>query len=126
MTPQEIYDKVYHRLTDGTGRAMDPSGFCAYRTHDGRACAVGVLLSDEEASEADRYGQVLDLLESNTLPERLAPYWRRLENLQALHDEAGSWDDSGKYLTSWALGVLRSYNPAVEEWQKDESTDDYS
>lgn len=55
MTPQEIFDKVATHLLTQNHKAQtlladtngDSSLACAYRSYDGRSCAVGCLIPDD-------------------------------------------------------------------------------
>jgi hypothetical protein len=89
LTAQQIFDQVArHLLTQGQ-RATDPiSDGCRYRTFDGRSCAVGCLLTPEEAQaadEADTAG-VQDLVAFHLLPARLLGHVELLHQLQQVHD----------------------------------------
>ena len=88
-TDQEIFDAVArHLLAQGEKAAsVDEAGhtFCRYRTENGRACAVGCLLTDEEAAACE--GCVAD---------DLPMAWTRrhstlLRELQRVHDQEFAW-----------------------------------
>ena len=52
MSLQDIFDTVYKGLREqGFKKSMDGCG-CAYRGADGRKCAAGFLIADEEYSSA--------------------------------------------------------------------------
>lgn len=47
MTKQEIFDKVATHLLTQNAKSMNASG-CAYRGAEGRKCAIGCLIPDED------------------------------------------------------------------------------
>jgi hypothetical protein len=78
---------------DPERRAVSGNGNCQYITDDGRKCAVGRLLSDEQCKELETFssGKTVefielpdDLLERMALPYRLAAPF--LTSLQCWHD----------------------------------------
>lgn len=48
---QEVFDKVTHHLLSQQVKAADSDGACLYRTPEGRKCAIGCLIPDEEYRE---------------------------------------------------------------------------
>lgn len=49
MTDQELYDRVKsHLLTQQARAETMPGGACRYRAPDGRRCAIGCLISDDQ------------------------------------------------------------------------------
>jgi hypothetical protein len=56
MTPREAYDRIVeHFSKEGARFGYNlEARRCSYRTSDGRACAVGCLLSDEDAAKLER------------------------------------------------------------------------
>lgn len=93
-TAQEIIDTVRARLADGTGRATR-NGNCVYRTEDGRGCAVGCLLTDDEYDPVMEGSPVSALKGVGLLPDRLVPHILLLAQLQALHDDPKNWYGGG-------------------------------
>lgn len=47
-TKREYYDLLVNTSLEGGFPARRPSGRCKYRTGDGKACAVGLLILDED------------------------------------------------------------------------------
>jgi hypothetical protein len=100
VSAQEVFDHVVAHLHEQGVRAakLMPDGdvdHCMYRDDEGRACAVGALLSEEEASRigaARQAKSVLSLSELGLLPARLCPYVGNIRGvgllgeLQSLHD----------------------------------------
>lgn len=90
MTPQEIFNKSYlGLLKQGCKAAEDDYGNgCMYRTPEGHACAVGLLIDDETAEEWDHYGGVKSVIEKlgNDAPEWLVDNQRLLCEMQSAHD----------------------------------------
>jgi hypothetical protein len=108
-TEQEAFDKVSAHLAAMTGRSMSPDkSRCAYRGHDGRKCAIGILIDDDDAAksfdEADdsvigkliMYGQVVTNVSRSFLDE-----------LQVVHDSPYNWNtsDQGEELGFSSVGV---------------------
>lgn len=48
LDAQGIFNTVVLHLAQQGGPAIDLNGHCAYRTNNGRKCAAGVLLSDDD------------------------------------------------------------------------------
>lgn len=91
MTPQEIITKVWEHMAKQRVQAYDAiKGHCAYRTRDGKACAVGCLLDDATAEKLDQ----LDTLAIRYIVEEhpdIVPEWvvenvYLLEEMQDAHD----------------------------------------
>ena len=53
-TDQELFDAVVTHLLGMDGRCATGEGACLYRGPDGTACAVGALMTDEEAGRYDK------------------------------------------------------------------------
>lgn len=91
MNAQEIYDKVaVHLLTQNAKsmkRSEDDGEFCAYRGDEGRKCAAGCLLTDEEAGVADALPlSSWELAEERLDLSRFAEHSGLIRELQAIHD----------------------------------------
>ena len=87
MKRQEIFDTVTRHLLRQRRKSQAYDGTCLYRGPAGTKCAVGCLLTDEEASRCVE-GQSPDgLLVDGTLPSRLRRHVGFLEELQPLHDD---------------------------------------
>lgn len=90
ISAQEVFDHVLAHLRAQEGeRAADEKGFCSYRTLEGRACAAGALLSDEEAAKIRPVyqGKSWDTLQRDGyVPARLHPHVDLIRGLQVLHD----------------------------------------
>lgn len=85
MTPQEVFDTSIRKIIDQGGPAVNTAvGGCRYRTKD-RACAVGVLLTDEEYT-LDMEGEAAYELVSVYNIQRLIPHRPLLTELQMAHD----------------------------------------
>jgi hypothetical protein len=48
---QSYYDKLVQAAQDGTFPSVDGDGKCKYRGPDGKKCAIGIELTDEEAAD---------------------------------------------------------------------------
>jgi hypothetical protein len=91
ITAQEIFDRVWRRfVVERAPRGVNIHGGCMYRTPGGRMCAVGCLLTDEEAETimvAYGNGSLVNALCSRgLLPARFKPHMPLLCRLQATHD----------------------------------------
>jgi len=49
MTKQCVFDKIAAHMMKQGGKCLDDKGHCNYRNAEGKACAAGCLLTDEEA-----------------------------------------------------------------------------
>lgn len=114
MTAQQVFDAVVRHVAGMPRRAYDERReCCVYRTADGLSCAVGGLITEEEANAVhptpvesedpirDRRiatigTSVLGLLKRNMLPQRLMPHVDLLSDLQSIHDASHNWTDDGQ------------------------------
>lgn len=90
-TAQEIFDTVkQHLLTQNARSENGYSTLCMYRGIEGRKCAVGCLIDDEDYDPKFEGRTVRSLLAEHKLPEPLATEFQRNENLltslQDIHD----------------------------------------
>lgn len=91
ITEQTLFDKsATHLLTQMSRCTADLSqGRCLYRNKDtGAACAVGCLLTDEEASRGDSvpHSNAWDRAKHCILAEDLLSFSDLLRRLQVVHD----------------------------------------
>lgn len=88
QTAQDIVDTVWARLIEQGGPGWDPaSGGCRYYLPEtGRACAVGVLLTDAEKGAFGR--ERVGISSFVKLVPRLEPHFKVLLALQDAHDTA--------------------------------------
>lgn len=96
LTAQEVFDASYKAMV-AQGKPsitqVREEGIrrCLYRGPDGLKCAVGALLTDNEAAGLDSYRahgvNVRALYEDGKLPARLRPHLLLLETLQLAHDQ---------------------------------------
>jgi hypothetical protein len=87
LTAQTIFNKVATHLLTQKKRAVkrdkiNGGSTCVMRTNDGRACAVGCLLSDAQAQGATGVANAID-----AEPE-LNPFMYLLHDLMQVHDDA--------------------------------------
>lgn len=121
FTAQEVFNISVRGLAaqgwmQSVGSAVTNAGSCVYASSSlGRRCAVGHLLTDEEAAFADRRGIAVDSVMS-LLPEvraRLGEHARLLRHLQRAHDSAitnvemrGSFERAAHFFgLEWPEGV---------------------
>ena len=90
VTAQEIFDAVALHLIAQNRLSTSPAGVsCMYRNQANLACAVGCLMTDEEASIADsnHKGSSIDRLKlDGKIPERFLDHLNLLHRLQKVHD----------------------------------------
>lgn len=89
MTAQEIFDTVARHLIAQGKQAVDESGYCKYRAPDGRRCAAGVLITDEEYvpnMEGVMFGD-----SQVAWPPRLLVHEKLVRDLQSAHDQCEDW-----------------------------------
>lgn len=105
MTNQEAFNKAVRGLAaQGFQRAMQCAYTCAYRDGEGRRCAVGHLLSDEELAVEGNSQPVYELQTPfeeggslNGLDSMV------LENLQGAHDTSTTPIDMKSRLVEFAI-----------------------
>lgn len=87
-TAQGIFNTVKtHLLTQGV-KSIKESRVCQYRMPDGRKCAAGVLITDEEYSPVMEGQLFITLLNSGEWRslERFEPHRELINELQSVHD----------------------------------------
>jgi hypothetical protein len=101
-TDQEAFDMVVKHLKSMPERSMKPANIrglgmrCAYRSRDGLACAIGCMVSDEDARTMDAQPEsgIDDLVFAEVVdPGEVSR--SLLSQLQDAHDDPDNWDDSG-------------------------------
>ena len=86
MNTQEVFNKVAeHLLTQKTAAIDTDSGYCAYRAPDGKMCAVGCLISDEEYKPEFERDSIRRIINKGFLPA-LKEHESLLVELQIIHD----------------------------------------
>jgi hypothetical protein len=101
-TREEIFDHVEKHLKSQGCRSLLPdghiTGYCAYRGEEGRMCAVGCLIGDDEYTSALEHLSVVELSPPSprpvTLPDRLLPHVSMLKALQNFHDNSENWSQN--------------------------------
>lgn len=56
ITLQAIFDAAWDAFVVKGNKPAVEGCYCSYRTKDGRKCAVGLMLTDEQIAEIGRYG----------------------------------------------------------------------
>lgn len=91
MEAQELFDESCSKVLAQGKPAVD-CGWCAYRTSDGLACAVGALITDDEFALIKHGGyngaSASSLADHMLLPARLRKHVKLLSALQRCHDSA--------------------------------------
>ena len=95
MTPQEIFTAAYTAVLEQGAPATKPGGLCAYHVPvTGNRCAVGLLLSEDQAKAWAKRGVgglariSLHALPSDLVPEGFFGNEQLLIEIQNAHDEA--------------------------------------
>lgn len=86
---QEIYDTVAAHLLKQNGKALNNHDRCAYRGADGKTCAVGCLISDDEyrpAFEGKRVNSVAAFMFGEGNARVSVANVQLLTSLQRIHD----------------------------------------
>lgn len=91
LTAQEVFDTAYLGVMRQGRRSIGPKGGCKYRGEGGLKCAVGWLLTDEEAAGVEG-DSAFCLMTKGRLPDRLVPHVSLLEYLQEAHDSSLNGD----------------------------------
>ena len=118
MTKQEVYDTVCAHLAQQKTRShLDGQG-CAYRGREGRKCAVGCLISDDEYSPDMECKIVGTLSCYGELPDRLRPFVHLLRELQKAHDFCATPEAIRHYLlrTAERHDIIPGAERAITEW----------
>jgi hypothetical protein len=102
MNQQEIFDTVVAHLRQQRCKAVDVDGNCRYRTEDGKKCAVGCLIQDDEYYEWMEGSQIGNLFVATRTISALKPLRERLfseDNLPLLHALQKAHDQD--YVYEW-------------------------
>lgn len=112
-TNQTAFDTVVKRLADGRGQCLvvNPSGACVYRNGHGNRCAIGALMTEEEAAWADQ-GRRLPQIASKLFPDVSLSM---LTRLRAAHDSSHNW--LGSRFIGWTFirEIGQSFNLNLSE-----------
>lgn len=119
MTPQEIFDTVAtHLFTQGEQAKTineDGESMCAYRSPEGKKCAVGCLIPDELYRD-DMEGCTASTIADDDygLPAWFATNYALLSSLQRAHDFDENWESEATLKTSLSnLANEYSLSPEV-------------
>lgn len=88
QSKQEMFDTVSLGLARQGGPARNKNGLCVYRGPDGRKCALGHLIADDEYQIDMEEKGVAGLVKTGLLPVRLMGHEAFLYDLQQAHDHA--------------------------------------
>ena len=117
MTPQELFDTVVGNLRKQGGKALLTEeqlqdlalhkGTCAYRSKDGKKCAAGGLLTDEEYKPSMEGKSILFVMEQVPRFGKLIGYhgtslYYLLCSLQKIHDKVvvEAWEQTFQELAT--------------------------
>lgn len=114
MTAQEIFNTVWAAMI-AQGEQSRDGGACLYRGPQGLKCAVGHLLTDDEARAVPNGSSVLSLYADGFLPERLHPHIDLLIGLQRAHDHEAIEDEWLETFKKRARRIANGFNLTVPE-----------
>jgi hypothetical protein len=117
MTNQEAFDKVALHLSKMPGRCWNQEDeSCEYLREDGNRCAIGSLLTQEEAESVDNISVVELMRDDNINVPSLAGLDRLLlQDLQRLHDNSNHWEDDRFDAWSELIRMGEIYNLDVSQ-----------
>lgn len=101
MTNQEAFDIVVRHLR-AQGAKSEIGCTCLYRGPAGMKCAIGALLTDEEARICERK-PVVDICFLGLAPSLFGLDVLLLRNLQGIHDAIAveCWEECLSHITTW-------------------------
>lgn len=100
---QQVFDQVMKHLLTQKERSKHENGPCAYRGEQGRMCAAGCLIADEEYFPAmDDHGSGLDWSSVVLKGYAVGTHMDLIEALQMIHDNSHPqlWEAQLKALAS--------------------------
>lgn len=107
MTAQDVFDKIYAATRTQKVRAVDGHGDCAFITVTGERCFIGMLLTEQQAhdAEAESWSHFRAANEIGYRGEQVV-----LLSLMGIHDELdpSTWD---AHLTTLAAQHGAVYPP---------------
>lgn len=109
LSDQQIFDHVVEHMAKQGGPSVSARGLCQYRGPSGRSCAVGCLLTDEEANALGNEKSLAEVY--SILPLRLRggcslAREQLLARLQHTHDDFSGMDGED-YLREWLFAMRR-------------------
>lgn len=114
LTAQEVFNSVLFHLRFQDGRSRLPAlNLCAYRSENGKRCAVGLFIPNAEYGphlEEMGVGGLLGVVEG-PIKEFIAAHLSLLKKLQQVHDAWANW-------SGWAFnerGEAEMLEVAAEE-----------
>lgn len=127
-TLQGQFDKIVEHLAAQKTRAMSGNAdVCAYRSKDGKSCAVGCLVNDDLAAKMDRLGMsvnskaVWNLAKDQIGIDSLSDYGQTFYfDTQLAHDMSIDLDDLKGRLDRVAVkhGLDSSKIDLITEWTR--------
>jgi hypothetical protein len=122
LTLQEQYDKMASHVSSMKMQSSEGMS-CAYKTRDGRRCAVGILIPDDHPEALRFLGDVKELLKRfPELGDRIDEQLGR--KFQEYHDIAANWKDRTSQRYSYQKigsgGILRrqsTFNKIAKEFK---------
>lgn len=116
MNTQEVVETVVKHLFEQGCRAgeMRPNSasdgehfFCRYRDPEGRMCAAGKMIRNEDYIEEMEGNDIISVIDMYGL-DYLEPHGAALARLQSTHDTENYWNDTDKMkgAVKYALGDI--------------------
>lgn len=89
MNAQEIFDTVVRHLGKQRAKALKEGSnhICMYRAFDGKKCALGILIQDNEYTPKMENRTAWGLKYEKLLPLRLVEHFDLIRELQDCHDD---------------------------------------
>lgn len=92
---QDAFNKVVAHVRSMKSQAINAGSnlleVCMYRTEDGKRCAIGALISDDDYHPSIEGNNVRTLIAQDKIEQ---PSWCELNfltSLQSIHDYTGNW-----------------------------------
>ena len=93
MTEQELIQECIDKLFAQGALGQNNKGVACYWQPNGCRCAVGVLVSEEEAKSYEREFALVEDIPKGYLPIRLIPFIEVLSELQSIHDASETLEE---------------------------------
>ena len=88
----EVFELIKNHLLTQNKKSVDVIGQCMYRNSTGLSCAVGCLMTAEQAEKADALKDSSWFVVSRQYPELSRKHYGTLEKLQYTHDNLDDWN----------------------------------
>jgi hypothetical protein len=105
ITLQDVFNAAWDAFVVKGNKPAVEGCYCSYRTKDGRKCAVGLMLTDEQIAEIGRYGEARGGDKSPPINDIVRDHsdWFDLSCGKNLDDAASKFRDAQRQLHDDAL-----------------------